>query len=111
MFNQADVAVCSLGCHRKGIGLSSELKSREYIARGLPMISSTKIDILPDDYQYIQYVPEDDSSIDIESVINFYNMLKRRESRQQQIKNIRTFAENNCDISVTMKPIISELMR
>ena len=111
VFNQADVAVCSLGCHRKGIGLSSELKSREYIARGLPMISSTKIDILPDDYPYIQYVPENDSAIDVESIVKFCNVLNYAEDRQQQVKNIRAFAWSNCAMSVTMHPIISELIR
>ena len=110
VFNQADVAVCSLGCHRIGIFLGSFLKSREYIARGLPMISSTKIDILPNDYQYIQYVSEDDSPIDINAVINFYDRLIRRENRELQIKNIRSFAENNCDMHITMQSVIDNIL-
>ena len=110
MFNQADVAVCSLGCHRIGIFLGSFLKSREYIARGLPMISSTKIDILPNDYQYIQYVSEDDSPIDINAVINFYDRLIRRENRELRIKNIRSFAENNCDMHITMQSVIDNIL-
>lgn len=109
VFNQADVAVCSLGCHRIGIFLGSFLKSREYIARGLPMISSTKIDILPNDYQYIQYVSEDDSPIDINAVINFYDRLIRREDRELRIKNIRSFAENNCDMHITMQSVIDNI--
>ena len=109
VFNQADVAVCSLGCHRIGIFLGSFLKSREYIARGLPMISSTKIDILPNDYQYIQYVSEDDSPIDINAVINFYDRLIRRENRELRIKNIRSFAENNCDMHITMQSVIDNI--
>ena len=107
VFNQADIAVCSLGCHRIGIFLGSFLKSREYIARGLPMLSSTKIDILPESYPYIRYLSEDESAIDVESIVTFYNMLKHKESRQEQVKNIRTFAENNCDMNVTMKPILT----
>lgn len=110
VFNQADVAVCSLGCHRIGIFLGSFLKSREYIARGLPMISSTKIDILPNDYQYIQYVSEDDSPIDINAVINFYDRLIRRENRELRIKNIRSFAENNCDMHITMQSVIDNIL-
>ncbi len=111
VFNQADVAVCSLGCHRIGVFLGSFLKSREYIARGLPMISSTKIDILPNDYRYIQYVPENDSAIDVESIVKFCNVLNHAEDRQQQVKNIRAFAESNCDMSVTMHPVITKLIR
>lgn len=107
VFTEADIAICSLGCHRIGVSKGSFLKSREYIARGLPMVSSTKIDILPDDYPYILYVPEDDSSVDIEAIVKFDAMLKHRELRSEQIKRIRTFAENNCDMSITMKPVIN----
>ena len=109
VFNQADMAVCSLGCHRKGIILSSELKSREYMDRGLPMVASAKIDILTNDYVYVHYVPDDDSPIDIEAILSFYDMLKWREPRQKQIYNIRAFAENNCDMHITMRPILDKL--
>lgn len=109
IFDKADIAVCSLGCHRKDLFLSSELKSREYMARGLPMISSARIDILSSDYQYIHYVPEDESPIDIQGIINFYDQLTKKESRENQINNIRRFAERNCDMNVTMQPIIKAL--
>jgi len=110
VFNQADIAVCSLGCHRIGVFLGSFLKSREYIARGLPMISSTKIDILPDDYPYIQYVPEDDTPIDMMTILGFYEKLYRKETRDIQIKNIRRFAEEHCDMKVVMEPVVQELI-
>lgn len=109
VFNQADVAVCSLGCHRIGIFLGSFLKSREYIARGLPMISSTKIDILPDDYPYIQYVPENDTPIDMMTILNFYEKLQQKDTKDIQIKKIRCFAEEHCDMKVVMKPVVSFL--
>ena len=108
-FNQADIAVCSLGCHRIGIFLGSFLKSREYIARGLLMISSTKIDILPNDYSYIKYVPEDDSPIDISAILKFYEKLQQKETKDMQIKTIRCFAEEHCDMKVVMQPVISFL--
>lgn len=107
IFNKADIAVCSLGSHRKALFLSSELKSREYLARGLPMVSSTKIDILPSDYQYIHYVPEDESPIDIQGIIEFYDGLRQKETREEQIKKLRQFAEGNCDMRITMKPILN----
>jgi len=106
IFNKADIAICSLGLHRIGIYLSSVLKSREYLARGLPMISATKIDILPDDFKYCLYVPEDESPININYVINYYQDLLKSQTLQEITKNIRTFAENNCDISKTMQPVI-----
>jgi len=110
MFNNSDIAICGLGGHRKSIYLSSELKSREYLARGIPMISSTKIDILPDDFIYCLYVPSDDSPININNVICYYQDLISKHTLQEITTNIREFAENNCDISKTMKPVIEYLI-
>ncbi|UTC61604.1 glycosyltransferase [Treponema sp. OMZ 787] len=110
VFNQSDIAVCSLGCHRIGIYKGSFLKSREYMARGLPMISSTKIDLLNDSFPYIFYVPEDESSIDITSIISFYDQLKNYGDREFYIHAIRDFAEQNYDIKVTMQPVIDKVI-
>jgi len=106
IFNRVDLGACSLGGHRKGYHLSSELKSREYLARGLPMISSVKIDILPPDFEYCLYVPGDDSPIDIKSVIQFYENITGLKSIPELTHEIRQFAEANCDMSKTMRPVI-----
>jgi hypothetical protein len=109
VFNFADIAVCSLGGHRKGLYLSSELKSREYLARGIPIISSIKIDIIPKDYQYCFYIEENDNPIDIMKVIEFHRNILINKSRSQMISEISSFAKENCDISKTMMPIIEYL--
>lgn len=109
IFNKSDIAICSLGGHRKGLYLSSELKSREYLARGMPMISSTKIDVLPDEFKYCLYVPEDESPINIQTVIQFYNNLVVQKNIFDISREIRQFAENYCDMSKTMKPVINYL--
>jgi glycosyltransferase involved in cell wall biosynthesis len=109
IFDKADIAVSSLGCHRIGIFLGSFLKSREYLARGIPMISSTKVDILPSGFEYCLYVPEDESPIDMQSILNFYQKLTAKHSVSEITKNIRKFAEDNCDMSKTMLPVIEYL--
>jgi len=109
-FNKADIAVCSLGCHRKGIYFSSELKSREYLARGMPMVSSTKIDILPPDFNYCLYIPEDDSPVNIQHIIEYYQNLIKGKTVYEMIREIRAFAEDNCDMSKTMQPVIEYLL-
>jgi glycosyltransferase involved in cell wall biosynthesis len=105
-FNSGDIAACSLGCHRIDLYLGSFLKSREYLARGLPMVSSTKIDILPKDFPYCFYVPEDESPISIQSVLDFYTNLTGKKSVTEITDEIRHFAEDNCDISKTMAPVV-----
>ena len=98
-----------LGCHRKGVVLSSTLKSREYWAKGLPFI--TECEFPPEVQkisQYILKVPYDESPIDIEKVIEFHDNLYLRSDKSQEeiIDEIRDFAYRTCDMSVAMKPII-----
>ncbi|MCL2156461.1 MAG: glycosyltransferase [Methanobrevibacter sp.] len=107
VFNNIDIAIGSLGCHRIGIYLSSQLKSREYFARGLPVVSSTKIDIVPSDFEYCLYVPENDSPIEINNIIDYYKNILKYKTNIEITKEIRTFAEKTCDIIRTMQPIIN----
>jgi hypothetical protein len=106
VFNKCDLGICSLGVHRIGLNLGSFLKSREYLARGLPIISSTKIDVIPSNFKYCLYVPEDESAINIEHVVAFYTNLLIEQTVPEMISEIRRFAEENCDISKTMMPVI-----
>jgi hypothetical protein len=110
IYNICDIAVSSLGSHRINIFKTSALKSREYLAKGLPIISSTKIDVLPENFKYCYYVPEDDSPVNIDEIVNFYKNIYNNESIEQVRKSIREFAEKNIDISVTMKPVIEFIL-
>ena len=106
VYNIADMAINSLGCHKINIYLSSALKSREYLARGIPMVSSTKIDVLPEGFKFCFYVPEDESPIDIKTVVQYYNNLTAKYNVSEMVNEIRDFAEDHCEMTVTMKPVI-----
>lgn len=106
VYQKCDIGVCSLGNHRHNIFLSSELKSREYLAKGLPIVASTKIDVIEEDWPYCLYVPEDDSPVNIQNIVNFVDKVYKIKPRQEVIYDIRKYAEQNCDISKTMKPVI-----
>jgi glycosyltransferase involved in cell wall biosynthesis len=103
----ADLGVCSLGDHRRNLSVTSELKSREYLARGIPMVSSSKIDIIPDGFPYCLYVSEDDTPIDIKKILEFYTELYSRHTRAEIIAKTRQFAEKYCDMSAVMTPVIN----
>lgn len=106
VFDIADVAVCSLACHKKNIKLSSELKSREYLCRGLPIITSTKIDIIPDNYKYCLRVPEDDSIINIDTIYDFLINIYEEKDKISVTKEIRNFSEENCTLKKNMKTVL-----
>lgn len=72
LFEQADFAIASLGRHRTGIDKIKTLKNREYAARGIPFIySETDSDF--DDKPYIMKASSDETPINIEKILNFYD--------------------------------------
>lgn len=105
VFDRGDIAVSSLGCHRIGIYEGSFLKSREYLCRGLPMITSTKIDILSDDFKYCLRVPENDSPLNIEEIVTYVNSLYK-DCRNNVSEKIRKFAEINCSMQKAMMMVV-----
>ena len=68
-FEQADIGVDSLGRHRSGVSYNSSLKGKEYLAKGLPIVSGVKTDLDELDYPYYLRVPADDTPIDINEII------------------------------------------
>lgn len=105
VIDKGDIMISSLGCHRKNLFLSSELKSREYLCRGLPMISSTKIDIIPNNFEYCFRVPEDESPIDVEKVVEYVKSVYENKNRSEISKEIRQFAEENCSMKKAMQSV------
>ena len=106
VFNNADIAISSIGDHRKGLNRISALKTREYLARGLPIVASSQIDIIPENYKYCLYIPQDDSHVNINDIISFYDNLYSQNTRSNIIQEIRNFAEINCDIKNTFQPVL-----
>jgi len=106
IFNMADIGVGSLAAHRKKLFISSELKSREYFSRGLPIVLSAKLDCVADNFKYCYNVPEDESPINMLDVIEFFKGIYLNNNRNWIVQSIRNYAEQTLDISVTMQPII-----
>lgn len=111
IYENADIGVSALGQFRqvKGNHISSTLKSREYCAKGLPIISGCEIDVIPSakcDFVYI--CGNDDTPVNIEEIVMFYDKLYTTsiEQRNQLVHRIREYGENNCSINKAMEPII-----
>ncbi len=74
IFDQCDFGIGSLGRHRVGIEHIKTLKNREYAARGIPFVySETDSDF--DKKPYVLKAPADETAINIEDIINFYQQL------------------------------------
>jgi glycosyltransferase involved in cell wall biosynthesis len=102
LFNTCHIAVGSLGMHRKGLTQTSELKAREYCARGIPYIIACADPDFPDDFPYIYEFPSDESAIDIERIIEFKQKVYKDPEHPQKM---RAFAVDHLDWSVKMKKL------
>ena len=105
VYNYCDLGVESLGDFRNGIKISSSLKSREYVAKGLPFITACKSDIFEGE-EYILQIPADESPVNISDVVNFYDRLYNGKSKVSIACKIRKETMAKCDIIQTMKPIV-----
>ena len=83
IFDKCDFGIGSLGRHRVGIDNIKTLKNREYAARGIPFVySETDTDF--DKQPYVLKVSADESPINIEDIIYFYQQLT---NTPQQIRD------------------------
>ena len=73
-FDLCDFGIGSLGRHRVGITNIKTLKNREYAARGIPFVYSEN-DTDFDKKPYVLKMPADETAINIEDIINFYQRL------------------------------------
>lgn len=110
-FDQADIALGSFGFYRIGLDVSSALKTREYLARGLPLVNGSAMDILDpvaDSAFYFQ-VPNDSSAVRIEELVDFYREAMKGRSIDEKAHEIRRIAEERVSMEATMEPIIDYL--
>lgn len=106
IFELADIAVASLGLYKKDLEKASELKVREYCARGIPFVLGCKDLGFDKRERFVHYVSNDDSIIDIEAVINFYLFIGDREQCKKEMRN---FAKENFGWDIQLKKVISKI--
>jgi glycosyltransferase involved in cell wall biosynthesis len=105
-FDHADVAVSVLGCHRDGMNYYDSLKSREYSARCIPFITTcAERDYV--DLDFVYSVPNDESLIDMNNVIDFYDKICEGNTTER----MRQFALEKCDWSKAFKPVCDYIKR
>lgn len=105
VYDKCNIGISSLGLHRINIYKSTALKNGEYIARGIPVYSSTLIDIFPDDFRFAGYDEEGESPIDISKFIDFYDDIYSNGNYRVIHDEIRTNARNLCDMRKYMEPL------
>lgn len=106
MFDMCHIALDALAGFRKGLTETSSLKSREYCARGIPSIASSKDVDFPDEWDHVQKIPDDETPIDMRTIIDFANRVM---ADSEHPKKMRKSAEEHLDWTAKMK-ILKEFL-
>lgn len=107
IFDETDIAVDALGRHRSGVYYNSSLKGKEYVARGVPVISAvrTELDNMKD-FSYYLKLPADESYIDIDAVVKFYEKVYSKTDSHGVTKAIRENTEKNFDYKYGFEKVV-----
>ncbi|MGI6587873.1 MAG: hypothetical protein ACOX2N_03640 [Peptococcia bacterium] len=113
IYNKMDIGLDVFRVYiEKNLFIVDSLKSREYLAKGLPVISGCSVDVFKNnkDFKYYLEFTNDETPIDMNKVIKFYDSIySSPENKEKVIKSIRGFAESHCDISDAMRNVIEYL--
>jgi len=103
----ADIALGSFGMYKIGVHTSSVLKIREYLAKGLPIVSGCYEDVFEDE-NFIYYLSFDNNNkiIDIEKIVAFYYSLYSDKDVMLMTKNIRDYARKYINYDVVFKSVL-----
>lgn len=109
IYDRMDIALGLFGAYKRKLYSSSALKIREYLAKGMPIVSGCYEDAFErkKDYKYFLEFPNDDSVIDMQRIVDFYKSVYESDTEREQIhREIREYARRTVDLSVTMQPVI-----
>lgn len=106
IYDKADIALGTFGWYKKKNYFLSSLKSREYLSKGLPVVTGVVEDVLQN-HKYGLMFPNDPTPVDIAKILEWYDsLLSEYEKKDSLVKEIRTFAKNTVDVSVVMAPVV-----
>ena len=106
LYNRVTLAIDSCDFKKIEVFLSSSLKTREYVAKGLPVVSAIEVDLSRSMKEYF-YRFKNPHCIDVREMIDFHDSIYHdNESYHSVPLKIRELAKTVCDIHVVMNPVI-----
>lgn len=106
LYDQCHIAIGDLGCHRKGMEETAALKVREYVARGIPFVSSAKDPDFPNSFPYRLQQEADDTPVNMSEVVEFVVSIYKDIDHP---KKIHDYAVNHLDWSIKLKKVIEAI--
>lgn len=108
LYDTSDIALVSFGMYKLGFyGQLGALKSRECLAKGMPLMTGCKIDVLQEDYPYARTFPNDASTVRVADIISFYEQIRSIAGNKKELADtIRNFAVQHISMEAVMRPVI-----
>ena len=103
ILNNCEIGISSLANKEAGVLFSSTLKSKEYLAKGIPVISDVMLDVFYENPKYFFYILNNEFNID--ELVTFYDTVYSSRDRQEIIDEIRAFADQTCDMYKVLKVV------
>ncbi len=118
-YNQADLGLGAFGFYKIGMSDSSSLKTREYLLKGLPVISGCPQDIFKKyPCTFHMEFENNRSVVDIQKIVNFYDALYLKYSgealtvrKEELIKEIHQYALKYASMEEAYRPVIEYLKK
>ncbi len=116
LYDRCDIGATSFGLYRKKITVSKELKSREYLAKGLPIICSGDLDLLDVEElkPYLLQFSNDETPVDFGRVVAFRDRLyqgKTETNIKAMCDGIRATAEKHYNMTEAMRSVIDYIQQ
>lgn len=86
MINASSIGLGTLGLYRKSFSSASNLKTREYMARGLPFVYAGDDPGLDGNEPYALKIPNDDTAVDMNEVLTFIENVEARPRYQEEMR-------------------------
>lgn len=110
-YSVCDIGLDSMGRHRSGVYFNSSLKGKEYCAYGLMIVSGVETELdHADDFEYYYRIPADDSAVDFEKVLSFYE--SKVGNDKDKVKNIiMQYAINHFTMNIVFRPVVDYVFK
>lgn len=102
-YDEADMAVGSLGMYKTGLEQGAPIKMREYCARGIPFLYGYKDLGFEGKEDYVMCLPNNSEKIDMQKVLEFY---KRLSDDTSLIYRMREDAMRRFTWDGILKPVV-----
>ena len=107
LMEKMDIAISSLCLFKKDLYCASELKVREYTARGIPFVLACEDFDFPDKLDFVYDVINNESIIDLEKIKHWYINLQ---NKYQDFSYIREYAYKHLDMQKKVKVNIISIL-